>query len=236
MSTRKNTFGQPIGETLLGWTARQRPARRTLLGRYCRIEPVSVEDQAEDLYAAYVEAPDARDWTYLPVQLPESLVGFREYLGQLARSDDPLHFAIVDLASGKAVGTLALMRIDVAHGVIEVGHINFSRRMKHSRVGTEAIFLLVRLAFDDLGYRRFEWKCDSLNTASRTAAERLGFSFEGIFRWATIYKGRSRDTAWYSIIGSEWPPIRAAFEAWLSPDNFDSQGVQKKSLRSLRGE
>jgi RimJ/RimL family protein N-acetyltransferase len=236
MSIRKNTFGQPIGETVLGWAPRQRPSRRALLGRYCRIDPVSVRDHAEDLYAAYVEAADARDWTYLPVQLPGSLEGFREYLAELARSDDPLHFAIVDLATDKAVGTSAFMRIDGAHGVIEVGHINFSRRMKRSRVGTEAMFLLMRLVFDDLGYRRFEWKCDSLNAASRTAAERLGFSFEGIFRWATLYKGRSRDTAWYSLIGSEWPPIRAAFEAWLSPDNFDSQGVQKKSLRSLRGE
>ena len=234
MNTRLNDLGQPIGEELPGWTARDRPPRRPVLGRYCRLEPVDPARHTDDLYAACMETPAPSDWTYLPIERPESREGFRSYLSDLARSEDPLHFAVIELRSGRAVGTLALMRIDANHGVIEVGYINFSRRMKRTRIGTEAIFLLMRLVFDDLGYRRFEWKCDSLNAPSRAAAERYGFSFEGIFRWATLYKGRSRDTAWYAIIGRDWPGIRTAFEAWFKPENFDQNGLQKQSLRALR--
>jgi RimJ/RimL family protein N-acetyltransferase len=149
---------------------------------------------------------------------------------------DPLHHAIIDVATGKAVGTAALMRIDPAHGVIEIGSIAYSPYLKRSRAGTEAMFLFMRRVFDELGYRRYEWKCDSLNAPSRRAAERYGFQYEGTFRQAIVYKGRSRDTAWFSIIDRDWPVIRAGFEQWLAPENFDAAGNQRRSLASLRQE
>jgi RimJ/RimL family protein N-acetyltransferase len=233
MSECRNQYDQPIGPAVPGWSERPRPPRGVLPGRYCRIEPVE-EHHAPDLFAAYMEAPDGRDWTYLFAERPETEPAFREYLLQLSASEDPLHYAIVSTHTGKALGTAALMRIDPRHGVIEVGGITYSPRMKRTSIGTEAMYLFMRLVFDDLGYRRYEWKCDSLNAASRSAAERYGFTFEGIFRSAIVYKGRSRDTAWYSIIAEQWPRLRAAFETWLDADNFDGRGRQKRDLSSIR--
>jgi len=140
--------------------------------------------------------------------------------------------AIVDLATEQAVGVATLMRINPANGVIETGHINYSPRLQQKPAATEAMYLLMRRVFDELGYRRYEWKCDSLNLPSRAAAKRLGFTYEGEFRRAVVYKGRNRDTAWFSITDVEWPRIRAAFEQWLSEDNFDNAGVQKSSLNA----
>jgi RimJ/RimL family protein N-acetyltransferase len=205
-------------------------------GRYCRLEPVDPDRHESDLFAAYMAAPDSRDWTYLFHERPETVQAFRAYLSNLRDSTDPLHFAIVDELTGKAAGTAALMRIDPAHGSMEVGSIVFSPSLKQTRAATEAMFLMMQLAFDELGYRRYEWKCDSLNAPSRAAALRYGFTSEGIFRHAVVYKGRSRDTAWYSITREEWPTIRAAFHAWLDPANFDEGGRQKRSLGSLRDE
>jgi RimJ/RimL family protein N-acetyltransferase len=204
-----------------------------MVGRYCRLEPVSVTRHEADLFAAYMEAPDDRDWTYLFWERPERREEFHSYLTKLETSDDPLHFAILETRTGKAVGTAALMRIEPAHGVIEVGSITFSPRLKQTPAATESMYLLMRRAFDELGYRRYEWKCDSLNAPSRAAAERYGFTFEGIFRKAIVYKGRNRDTAWYSITDAEWPRLRAAFEAWLDPTNFD-EGLQKRRLSDFR--
>jgi len=198
------------------------------------LEPVSSERHAQDLFAAYQQAPDGRDWTYLFADRPDTPQTFNAYLAKLEASADPLHFTIVDSSTSKAVGTAALMRIEPAHGVIEVGSITFSPLLKQTRAATESMFLMMRRAFDELGYRRYEWKCDSLNAPSRAAAERYGFRFEGIFRQAIVYKGRNRDTAWYSIIDCEWPPIRAAFEAWLDPANFNADGQQKRRLSDLR--
>jgi len=203
-------------------------------GRYCRLEPLEVERHAADLFEAYSEAPDERDWTYLTRQRPASLLEFREEIVGLAAKPDPLNFAIVDLESGRAVGTIALMRIDPPQGVIEVGGVIYSPRMQRRPTGTEAIYLLGRRVFDELGYRRFEWKCDALNARSMAAARRYGFSFEGIFRQAIVYHGRSRDTAWFSMLDSEWPRARVAFERWLAPDNFDDEGRQRRSLAELR--
>jgi RimJ/RimL family protein N-acetyltransferase len=205
-----------------------------MIGRYCRLEPVNVEHHEADLFAAYMEAPDDRDWTYLFYVRPERGEHFQSYLAKLEKSDDPLHFTIIDTDTNRAVGTAALMRIDPAHGVIEVGSIAFSVRLKKTRAATESMYLMMRRAFDELGYRRYEWKCDSLNAPSRYAAERYGFTFEGIFRNAIVYKGRSRDTAWYSITVEEWPRVRSAFEAWLDPANFDERAQQKKRLCELR--
>lgn len=233
MVEETNPFDQPIGRPVAAWCARLPPRRAVVRGQYCRLEPVDVERHAVELFTHYMEAPDARDWTYLFHERPETLEAFRVYLSGLARSEDPLHFTIVDSMAG-AVGTAALARIDCANGVIELGGITYSPRIKRTRAGTEAIYLFMRLAFDELGYRRFEWKCDSLNAPSRRAAERFGFSFEGIFRRAIVYKGRNRDTAWYSVIAEEWPSVRAAFESWLSPENFDQLGRQRRSLREIR--
>jgi RimJ/RimL family protein N-acetyltransferase len=205
-----------------------------MLGRYCRLEPVEQRHEAQ-LFAAYMEAPDGRDWTYLFLERPENAADFRAYLAKLEKSEDPLHFTIVDTEAGKCVGTAALMRIEPTHGVIEVGSITFAPRLKKTRAATESMYLMMRRAFDELGYRRYEWKCDSLNAPSRVAAARYGFTFEGIFRKAIVYKGRSRDTAWFSITADEWPRVRAAFEAWLDPVNFDNQGNQKRRLAELRG-
>jgi RimJ/RimL family protein N-acetyltransferase len=234
MSERRNKYDQPIGPAVDQWTERARPPRLALHGRYCRLEPVDPQRHAGDLLAAYMDAPDARDWTYLFHERPETLSLFNDYLAGLAKSEDPLHYAIVDTETAKPVGTAALMRIDPAHGVIEVGSIAYSPRIKRTRAGTEAMYLLMRLVFDDLGYRRFEWKRDSLNDPSRVAAQRYGFTFEGIFRKAVVYKGRSRDTAWYSIIAEEWPRVRSAFDAWLDPKNFDEKGRQKRALKAMR--
>jgi RimJ/RimL family protein N-acetyltransferase len=234
VTARQNKFGQPIGPAVDGWSPRPRPQRTNMIGRYCRLEPVNVEHHEADLIAAYMEAPDDRDWTYLFHERPERGEHFQSYLAKLEKSDDPLHFTIVDTDTNRAAGTAALMRIDPAHGVIEVGSIAFSARLKKTRAATESMYLMMRRAFDELGYRRYEWKCDSLNAPSRYAAQRYGFTFEGIFRNAIVYKGRSRDTAWYSITVAEWPRVRCAFEAWLDPTNFDERTEQKRRLAQMR--
>jgi RimJ/RimL family protein N-acetyltransferase len=229
-----NAAGQPIGPALPGWVHRQRPPRTALVGRYAVVEPVSIERHAADLFSAYMQAPDARDWTYLSAERPEDEPQFRAYLTKLTAGEDPLHHAIVDAASGRALGTAALMRIEPAHGVIEVGFITFSPALKRTRIGSESMYLLMKRAFEELGYRRYEWKCDSLNAPSRAAALRYGFTFEGVFRKAIVYKGRSRDTAWYSITDDEWPRIKDAFETWLEPQNFDANGRQRHGLATQR--
>lgn len=231
---RQNEYGQNIGFPVEDWTPRPHPTSVTLTGRRCRLEPLNAEAHATDLFEAYNTAPDASDWTYLFVGPFQSAEQYREYAEVAAKSTDPRHFTVIDLATGKPVGTLALMRIDPAQGVIEVGSVTFSPLLKQSALSTEAQYLLMAYAFDELGYRRYEWKCDDLNLPSRKAADRLGFKYEGTFRRAVVYKGRNRDTAWYSIIKEEWPEIKEAFNAWLSADNFDQDGKQQRSLTSFR--
>lgn len=233
MEPRRNAFGQPIGEPVPGWHGAKAPGSEPLTGSYCRIERVDVERHAADLYEAYSSAADGRDWTYLNVGPFESLAAYREHLTRAAASPDPLHHAVIDLATGKAVGTLALMRIDSANGVIEVGHVTYSPRLKRTRIATDAMHLLMQYVFDTLGYRRFEWKCDSLNGPSRSAALRYGFTFEGIFRQVIVYRERNRDTAWFSVIDSEWPALRTSYERWLDAGNFDARGKQIERLADL---
>ena len=234
MVERRNEFGQPIGHPMAGWTAPPHPPHTAMTGRYCRVERVSAERHAADLFAAYAVTPDAQDWTYLSAGPFADAAHYADYLRGEETKPDPLHHAIIDTTTGKAVGTAALMRIDRANGVIEVGSIAYSPHLKRSRAGTEAMYLLMRRVFDELGYRRYEWKCDSLNAPSRRAAERYGFQYEGTFRQAIVYKGRSRDTAWFSITDSDWPPLRSTFEQWLTPENFDAAGTQRRSLTALR--
>jgi RimJ/RimL family protein N-acetyltransferase len=231
---RRNEFGQPIGAPLPEWSPRPLPRRSPIEGRFCRVEPLDPGCHAADLFAANSEDADGRNWTYLPHGPYPSFDLYREYLDAAARRDDPLVHAIVDRPSGHAVGVASLMRIDPAAGVVEVGGINYSPRLQRRPAATEAMYLLMRRVFDELGYRRYEWKCDALNALSRAAALRLGFRYEGLFRQATVYKGRSRDTAWFSILDREWPVLRAAFERWLDPANFDGDGRQRISLASLQ--
>jgi len=230
---RHNEFGQPIGDPVTGWTARPRPPRTPIEGRYCRVEPLDPDRHAAQLHEANIEAPDHRSWTYLTAEGFADAANYRQWLGQISASDDSLFHAIIDGTSGRAVGVAAYLRIDPGNGSIEVGHINYSPRLQQTCAATEAMFLLMRRAFDELGYRRYEWKCDSLNEPSRRAAARLGFQFEGIFRQAVVYKDRNRDTAWFSILDSEWPAMRGAYEQWLAPGNFNEQGRQHRALAAL---
>jgi RimJ/RimL family protein N-acetyltransferase len=234
MTERLNEYGQPIGEPVAGWTPRAKPETVTLTGTRCRLEPLDTARHADDLYAAWGNAPDARDWTYLGVGPFEQVADFRRYIEAAAQSADPRHYAVIDLKTGRAVGSLSLMRQDPANGVVEVGHVTFSPLLKRTPVSTEAQFLLMAYVFDTLGYRRYEWKCDSCNLPSRATAARLGFTFEGIFRQAIVYKGRNRDTAWHSILDAEWPPLKRAFAAWLATENFDEAGQQRVSLADMR--
>ena len=236
MEARQNQFGQPIGPSLPGWSARPLPPRTAMEGRLCRVEPLDPERHAADLFAANSDDTEGRNWTYLPEdQGPHSSLDlYRRWVETAASTDDPLWHAIVDSNSGRAVGVAAYARIDRASGVIEVGGINYSPRLQRRPGATEAMYLMMRRVFDELGYRRYEWKCDSLNAPSRAAALRLGFRYEGLFRQHVVYKGRSRDTTWFSVIDSEWPRLCRAFERWLEPGNFDAEGRQKASLSSLR--
>ncbi len=230
----RNALGQPVGAPLPDWKARPRPPRTPMEGRFCRVEPLDPDRHGADLYAANALDKDGRNFTYLSGGPFATRDAYFEWLNGFCRGDDPLFHAIVDHASGKAVGVASFMRIDPGNGVIEVGHINYSPLLQRKPAATEAMYLMMKRAFE-LGYRRYEWKCDSLNAPSRAAAQRLGLSYEGLFRQALVYKGRTRDTAWYSIIDGEWPALRAAFERWLDPANFDAQGNQRVSLSSLTG-
>lgn len=205
-----------------------------MTGRHCRIEPVDATRHAADLFDAFSDTPDGRDWTYMSAGPFTDFEAYRSYLEKAAESPDPFHYAIIDLASNRAVATFALMRIDAANGVIEVGSVSYSRRLQRTVAGTEAMYLLMQHVFDDLGYRRFEWKCDHFNTPSRTAALRYGFQYEGIFRQAVLYKGRSRDTAWFAITDQDWPALRQVYLSWLAPENFDAQGQQRRRLTDFR--
>ena len=221
---------QAIGAPLPDWTSRPRPPRTAMLGRFCRVEPLEPERHADDLFAANQLDRTGRNWTYLFQEPIRTLDAYRGWLRQVALGDDPLFHAIVEERTGKAVGVATFMRIDPGHGVIEVGNINYSPLLQRTAAATEAMFLMMRRVFEELGYRRYEWKCDSLNAPSRSAALRLGFQYEGLFRQAVVYKQRNRDTAWFSIIDAEWPRLRQAYEGWLAPGNFDAEGHQIRTL------
>lgn len=227
-----NEFGQPIGPPLPNWVPPPIPPREPIDGRYCRLEPLDVNAHADGLYAAYATAPDARGWTYLPYGPFPDRDAFRAWVAASSASADPLFFSVIDRDEGVPVGVASYLRIVPAAGSIEVGHIHYAPQARRTPAATEAMYLMMRQAFG-LGYRRYEWKCDALNAASRMAALRLGLSFEGVFRQAAVYKGRSRDTAWYAATDADWPPLAAAFEAWLDPGNFDADGRQKFRLSEL---
>jgi RimJ/RimL family protein N-acetyltransferase len=229
-----NALGQSVGEPVPDWVAPPAPARQMLNGSFCRLEPIDPAVHAAVLHAANGEDVSGAMWTYLPYGPFATPADYREWMERTCVGEDPLFLAIVDLATGQAAGLAAYLRIDAANGVLEIGHLAYAPRLQRTAAATEAMYLMLRNAFD-LGYRRCEWKCDVLNEASRAAAVRLGFTYEGTFRQAVVRKGRNRDTAWYSIIDREWPARRTGFERWLAPANFDADGRQRRRLADLVG-
>jgi RimJ/RimL family protein N-acetyltransferase len=234
----RNHLGEPIGFPVEGWRGCSPPPRTAMEGRYCRVEPLDPDRHAADLHRTNQEDAERRIWTYLPYGPFETLEVYRAWMEEACLGDDPLFHAIIDRnngdkTDGSACGVASYMGIEPPAGVIEVGHVNFAPRLQNTRAATEVMYLMMRRVFDELGYRRYEWKCDALNARSCRAAERLGFQREGIFRQATINKGRNRDTAWYAIIDKDWPAVRHAFETWLDPANFCVEGRQRRSLSAL---
>jgi len=219
---------------LQNWTPRPKPERKVLEGRYVRLEPLDVARHGDELFAASsVEDADQR-FAWLFEVPPATREAFEPWLEKVSGSEDPLFFAVIDQASGKVAGRQALMRIDPVHGSIEIGNIYWGPLISRKPAATEAQFLFMQYIFDELGYRRYEWKCNDNNAPSKRAAERFGFQFEGTFRQHMVTKGNNRDTAWFSIIDSEWPALKQAYLAWLERINFDSDGQQIRKLEEFR--
>lgn len=219
---------------LTQWTPRPRPDRVTLDGRYVRLEPVDVARHGQGLYETSTVADADDRFRYLFETPPANPQEFEAWLSRIAASDDPLFFVVIDKATGKVAGRQALMRIDPAFGVIEIGNIYWGPAISRRPAATEAQFLFMEYIFDQLGYRRYEWKCNNENEPSKRAAERFGFRFEGIFRQHMVQKGRNRDSAWFSVIDGEWPELKAAYQAWLAPGNFGPDGQQLRKLEDFR--
>jgi RimJ/RimL family protein N-acetyltransferase len=232
MSQETNQYGQLVGKLVPRWTPPALPIRESMEGRLCRLEPLNPDRHARDLYQANAIDTEGRNWTYLPYGPFTSFEEYNSWLSQSAATSDPMFFAIIDLASKQAVGVCSYLRIDPRHGSIEVGHLCFSPLLQGKTAATEAMYLMMKYAFG-LGYRRYEWKCNALNIPSRRAAQRLGLSFEGVFRQAAVVKGRNRDTAWYAAIDEEWPALQQAFQTWLAPANFDEGSRQRTALSDL---
>ncbi|MBN6066892.1 GNAT family N-acetyltransferase [Aggregatibacter actinomycetemcomitans] len=232
---RYNEFNQPIGDTVENFTTGKLPDAHTLPGRFCRLERLSPETHFNDLWTVYNTDTPPKNWTYLPEHYGpfDDKAAFLTFLKRTAAETNPYCFAIIDVATEQAVGTCSLMRIDPNNRVIEMGAVIYSDRLKRSKIATEAQFLVAQYVFETLQYRRYEWKCDALNAPSRRAAERLGFSFEGIFRQALVYHGRNRDTAWFSMLDSEWPQRKQRFLRWLADENFNTDGTQKTALSEI---
>ena len=214
---------------LASWTPRPRPARAPLAGRYARLEPLDPRRHGDQLFAASM-APGAEERFRYLFDTPQDRAGFDAWLARSAASEDPLFYAVIDAATGRCEGRQTFMRIVPEHGVIEIGNILWGPAIARTRVATEALYLFAHHAFDALGYRRFEWKCNARNEPSRRAALRFGFAFEGIFRQHMVAKGENRDTAWFAMIDGDWPRLRAGYERWLAPENFEAGGRQKRRL------
>ncbi len=231
---RRNTDSsdQPIGFALDNWKPPPYPPHEPMTGRFCRLEPLDSSRHGASLYESNALDAEGKIWAYLPYGPFEKFESYLGWLNDCSHGKDPLFYAIIDNATGKAVGVASYLRITPASGFIEVGHINYSPLLQQTPAATEAMYLMMNRAFE-LGYRRYEWKCDALNAGSRAAALRLGLSFEGVFRQATVYKGRNRDTAWYAAIDREWPELKDAFSRWLDPVNFDGRGKQRLRLSDL---
>ena len=220
-------------DDLSQWTPRPLPEHKTIDGRYVRLEPLDPKQHSDELYAASAIENADEKFLYLYEEAPTSKDSFNAWVKQVAPSKDPLYYAVIDKASGKVAGRQTFMRMDPANGSIEIGHIYWGPLISRKPTATEALYLFMQHAFADLGYRRFEWKCNNKNEPSKSAALRFGFQQEGLFRQHLVTKGANRDTAWFSIIDKEWPTLHTAYEAWLAADNFDAQGQQKQRLSDL---
>ncbi|MFD1200226.1 GNAT family N-acetyltransferase [Brucella gallinifaecis] len=219
---------------LHNWTQRPKPERKVLEGHYVRLEPLDAQKHGDELFAASSVDDADRRFTWLFEFPPQTREDFQPWLDKASTSEDPLFFAVIDKASGKVAGRQALMRIDPVHGAIEIGNVYWGPLISRKPAATEAQFLFMQYVFDELGYRRYEWKCNDDNAPSKRAATRFGFQFEGTFRQHMIAKGKNRDSAWFSIIDSEWPALKQAYQAWLARTNFDRDGKQKKKLEEFR--
>ncbi|WP_430475946.1 GNAT family N-acetyltransferase [Thalassospira lucentensis] len=233
-SPHKDAFGKPVGRPVENWTPCDLPPRSDMIGQHVIISPLDVARDARHLFDANHAASDGSRFTYLFTHAFDDFDAYKAWLDGMAATSDPMLHTIIDVISKKAVGVAAFMRMDPTHGVIEIGNINYAPALSQTIGGTEAMYLMMKRAFDELGYRRYEWKCDDQNAPSRAAAARYGFSYEGTFRNHMVYKGRNRDTAWFSVTSEEWPAIKAAFEAWISPGNFDETGKQRTRLQDFR--
>lgn len=227
-----NKYGQPVGFPLSDWQPAPFPTRTPISGHHCNLLPLEIS-HCDDLLEAFSRAPDDRDWTWLGAGRPNCLQEMQLWIENKINDPGLVAWAVAEINSGLAVGVVCFSNIDVVNGALEIGHVTWSPKMQRTAMGTEAIFLLLKKAFS-LGYRRVAWRCDSLNLASRNAAERLGFTFEGRFRQAMTRKQRNRDTDWLSIIDIEWPIVESSLSGWLSPGNFKACGEQKRKLKSFR--
>lgn len=233
MQTHHNPLGQAVGAPLEMVFPRPRPPPTPMKGRFCSVVPTDVASHASALFGAFGADQHGGNWTYLPYGPFDHLDAFRGWMQTTCIGTDPLFHTILD-TDGRPQGLASYLRIEPASGVIEVGHIHLANALQRTPAATEAMYLMMARVFDQLNYRRYEWKCDALNEPSRRAALRLGFFFEGIFRKATHYKGRNRDTAWFSVIDDEWPALKTAFQQWLAPTNMDAHGRQRKRIEELR--
>jgi RimJ/RimL family protein N-acetyltransferase len=227
-----NDLGQPVGLPVQGWKIPAHPSDEPMVGRFCILESLDPARHGRDLYDANRLDKNGLNWAYLPYGPFDEFEAYLGWMKSTCTGADPLFFAIVDKGTGKAAGVASFMRIDPRAGSIEIGHLNFSPLLQKKPAATEAIFMMMGRAFE-AGYRRCEWKCNALNAASRSAAQRFGFSFEGIFRQANVVKGRNRDTAWYAAMDHEWPELSKAFGQWLAPSNFDEKGNQLERLSTF---
>lgn len=227
---KKNEFDQPISQEINNWTVRKYPAKIEMEGTYCLLSPIHIEKHTKPLFEA-LHDNRGDSWTYLPYGPFQNEEDFRGWLKSIELDKDTLLYAILDVKTKSPKGICGYLRTDPQNGAIEVGHLHYCRSLKRTAAATEAMYLMMRYVFDDLGYRRYEWKCNALNQPSRRAAERLGFTFEGIFRQHMVAKNHNRDTAWFSILDSEWPFLKEKFNKWLSPTNFDKDGNQLLKLR-----
>ncbi|MHB1946955.1 MAG: GNAT family N-acetyltransferase [Gammaproteobacteria bacterium] len=227
-----NEFDQPVGLPCKGWTAREMPKNEVLRGKYCVLEPLNIQLYGLKLFEALQFNNRGETWTYLPYGPFANGEEFCLWLEKTNSEFNTQLYCILD-NHNNSLGIAGYLRINPEHGVIEVGHLHYSKQLQRTRITTEAMYLMMRHAFDDLGYRRYEWKCNSLNEPSKTAALRLGFKFEGIFRQSNVFKNLNRDTAWFSIIDNEWPMLKIKFEKWLEESNFDPNGKQIIKLSEI---
>lgn len=229
---RYNEYNQPVGDLIEDYSPGILPNIQSIIGKTVTIEKINIK-HCDDLYETYGASSEPENLTYMPIQRFESKLEFKDYLIQLIASVDPYYLTIIDNQTQKAVGIFSLMRIDNLNRVIEMGWIVYSPLLKRSREATEAQYLVMKYVFENMQYRRYEWKCDSLNEASNRSAKRLGFTYEGTFRQSNVYKGRNRDTNWFSIIDKEWPANKLKLESWLDDSNFDSNENQLNSLSEM---